>query len=801
MELPTKNEVLALLRAGSPAERHVFLQQLPPNGFKDTAAALMGSSDPGMVVVALGTVIQQYCYGGNPECGAILAAAAHQRAVEIWETVQNHGLIPTSLSVLACSHVKALALLGRSKELLDATEEYIPFYERLGEHQNLSTLQVLRIEALVNLSRLDEAEAELQNEALLQHPIAGIEAKRLKAWVDRHRTDATALKTEREPAPKPPSTQELLNVLKTTIEIGSRGEAATELNEAAKQVNEAAEMLKQQLDQLDSMNRFDPKDPQQYKKLLESLRQGEDFLTKGGEGSELSVRGRVRDASSIFLHRTPAPEEIERSLADLEFGLAWAREHGVTELENDALFGTYLCNSRLNKPSRAADALIGLRGNLESMRRGIKDPLKRGGIFRTYPYLFNVLCEQLYKANRADDLFVAIESSKGRVIADRLTAQTAGVVEDSAIYGCVSGLPELVCRERFHYLTYFVDEACVYAAFVSKDGRVHAVEPVMIPVAELRSAAAHADPRHWGSDSPNVWVRLAPLVAWLDTLLGEGVVEKGDHICYSSDDDFNNIPLHYLKFRDGILLDYFSVSRVHSAFHLHQVLSSKVVGSFDRFAGFVVPTRQDRERPDADAFLKNLDAPLSWLENYGLRGTPARLAEATLEQVSREPLDHRIVHFSTHGHFPETGGNPFHESFLLLADEGGLPDGERVSRGEHNGKLTPSGILDAELDLEGSHISMMACVSGLAREGIAGDTLGLDWAFIQAGASSLISAHWDVSAGRAARFFTRFYGRWIDDEQPRGSAFRATMLELLRGDHTQNSLRKWAAFSLTGDFR
>jgi CHAT domain-containing protein len=290
-------------------------------------------------------------------------------------------------------------------------------------------------------------------------------------------------------------------------------------------------------------------------------------------------------------------------------------------------------------------------------------------------------------------------------------------------------------------------------------------------------------------------------VAWLDGLLAQGIVEKGDHICYSADDDFNNVPLHYLAFRDGILLDWFSVSRVHTAFHLERVLSNEVNRGFDRFAGFVVPMRQDLDKKGSDAFLTNLDAPLKWLEEHGLSGKPVRLSEATLDNVRGQSLDHRIVHFSTHGQFPEKGGNPFHDSYLLLADTGGLPDETRVIRGEHMGKLTPSGILDTGLDLEGSHISLMACVSGLAKEGIAGDALGLDWAFIQAGASSLVSTHWNIGAANAARFFTSFYSKWLEGKQSRASAFRATMIELLAGDRSPAALRQWTAFSLTGDFR
>ena len=93
-----KERVLDLLRTGTPEARIELLRTLPPNEFKNSAASLIGSDSPGMVIVALAPVIQQYCSGSDPDCGAVLAAAAHERAVEIWETVPNHGLIATTLS-------------------------------------------------------------------------------------------------------------------------------------------------------------------------------------------------------------------------------------------------------------------------------------------------------------------------------------------------------------------------------------------------------------------------------------------------------------------------------------------------------------------------------------------------------------------------------------------------------------------------------------------------------------------------------------------------------------------------------
>lgn len=787
MNIPTREKVLALLRSGTGSERIEFLNSLPPNSFTTVAAGLMGSDNPGMVLVAFGPVIQEYCNGSNPELGAVLAAAAHDRAVEIWQTVPNHGLIPTTLSVLACSQVKALALLGRSEEVLTATDEYVPLYEELGEPENLPTLKVLRIEALVNLKKIDEAEAALQDEDLLRHPIAGMEARRLKGYVDRIRGNVTQLRTDQPAVPQTASSEDLLDVLKTAIGLGFEGREAEKLMEAVSQI--------------DPQNRLDPNDPEGFDRLNRILDQGEEFLAKGGENSELAVRGRVRKASQIFVHGTPARKLILSSLAELAACLAWARAHEITEIINDALWGMYLCHSRLEQPSEAADALIALRTSLETVREGIEDPLQRGGVFSGYRYLFNAMCEKLYQADRPEDLLEAIESSKGRAIADRLTAQAeAGdVVADRAIYAAVAKLPDLTRMYNFHYLSFFVDESCVYAALVDKKGKVHATPAVTINHEDLRLMARQVDPKHWEGGAADVSRRLAPLVSWLDQLLDQGVVDEGDHICYSADDDFSNVPLHYLHFREGLVLDWFSVSRVHTAFHLHRVLSQDHAGPPQGYAAFVVPALQDLEKDNADKFVADLDAPWKWLRKQGIEGGAVRMARATMDSLSGAALDHRIVHFATHGFFPEDNGNPFHDSFLLIADRNGLPDKRRLPSEED--RLSPKAILDRGLHLEGSHVTLMACVSGLAKEGISGDALGLDWAFIQAGAASLISTHWNVRASCSAHFFTRFYEKWIMERKSRASAFRETMLELLNGDYSQVSLGMWTAFSLTGDFR
>lgn len=813
----SKAQVLDLLRYGTPEERSEFVKKLPKNSFQDTAARMIKSNNPCAVVLALWSVVQQYAEGLCPEYGALLAEALYERAIELYDEVPNYNLSPSTLSSLAYHHVKALSLMGKFQDVIKAAEKYIKEHQersfekvlaKIGDYtdleqqredyENLPSLKVLIVGALVNLQKIDEAEKFLQeNDSILDDPISGIEANRLKGWINQYKTKTTTLKSQARNSPEPPSSESLLDIMKTAIDLGIGGTVGQE--------------LQKQVDQLDLSNRLDPNNPTHFNQLLEVLKKGESYLGQGNSNSELSVRNKVLNASAIFAHGTPTPEVIEHSLAVLQSSLEWVRKNqniqensGGTELENDALWGIYLCHSRLNQASAAADALIQLRHNLEKMRAGIKDPLKRGGVFSSYRYLFNVLCENLQKAGRAEDLLEAIESSKGRVIADRLTEKSNAVILDEKVYGNIRRLSELTQREKFHYLTYFVDEEKVYAAFVSKQGIVYAIDPIPIRDSVLKTLARNVDPRTWGGfvrGNPRNRIQdtsecLAPLVAWLEDLLQQGVLQKNDHICYSADEDFNNVPLQYLRFKDGLLLDWFSLSRIHSASHLDLVFNKEITPPPAQYLGVVVPRI---EECDKEGFLDNLDMPIQWLAEH-CQGDSLRLTDATLEKVTSTELDHRIIHFATHGHFPKIAiGNPYQESFLLLADVQGLPDKKPID--ELGGKLTPEIIVDKNLNFQGSHVSLMACISGLAKEGIAGDTLGLEWAFIQAGASSLISTHWEVKNSCAAVFFTRFYEKWIKDGQSRASAYRETTLELLNRNYTPQSLYSWAAFSLTGDFR
>ena len=502
--------------------------------------------------------------------------------------------------------------------------------------------------------------------------------------------------------------------------------------------------------------------------------------------------------------------EIQNAIKMLTEARNWARKHHFIEDENDSLWGLHKCFLLTADRLRATDTLQDLRKNLEQMRCQISDPHERAGIFATFPNLFPVLCQLLYQSNRTNELLDAIESAKGRVIADVLLQKKGQLVPDSAYSRPALYLPGLIQKVNAHYLSYFVVDEKTYAVLVARDGSVHASE---IPIGKktLREWTKGIDPKNWNESpgglfgtiiSANLPDRLTPLVKWLEPLMKSALIRQGDHICYSPDDKIHLIPLHYTIFQGKPLVHYLSLSRIQGAYALLTLLKNEPKRPKQSLA-IQVPARQDLDNTEK---LIHLARVPNWLS----KNLPCRLflyKDADIDKLLSLSWCQLLVHFATHGTFPkeelkEREQNPFHGSGLALAKNNQLPSLEMISTGKANDMLmTPEKILD--LDFSGSHVTMQACVSGLAKEGIGGDALGLEWALLQAGANSLLATHWNVQDAVSADFCLRFYQKWLVNNASRADAWRDTVLELMERQYNDNKPKQyyWAGFSLSGDWR
>jgi CHAT domain-containing protein len=202
----------------------------------------------------------------------------------------------------------------------------------------------------------------------------------------------------------------------------------------------------------------------------------------------------------------------------------------------------------------------------------------------------------------------------------------------------------------------------------------------------------------------------------------------------------------------------------------------------------------------------NLGRVPTWLEER-FSGETFIGENADVGELRSRMWNDRIVHFATHGTFPREDEkewrdpNPYTGSGLLLAHDRRVPSGDMIRTGMRDHLLTPERVL--QWDFSGSHVTLHACVSGLASEGIGGDALGLEWALMQAGAESLVATHWNVADEASADFSIHFYQKWIVEGTSRAEAWRESTVMLMnkRYRNAEPEARDWAAFSLSGDWR
>lgn len=744
---PDRKEILALFRSGGAEERAAFVHACPPHPQRDAAATMARSDDVLHRISALGILAIGYCYGRACELGAEIAFAGHALGVEVLRSGRSD-LQATTLSGLACGAVSALRQLGRNPEALAACQQFLRYQVPLDPADpNVDSLRMAQVEILLDLNRPEEARDILEAPPPARGA-AAVAVPLLRTRIEMALIAATRLgRTQGHP----PTPAEL---------------------ERARQAGAVADRVGLQ-------------------------------LGEGGELNELEASARVRRASSVLVDpaRDHVPAHLEEAVTALMAVREFTRSHASPQLDCDALWPLSICLRRLGRYAEAVDAIQELRQHVEALRAGIRDPMERAGPGSNFPYLYPALCQTLTQLGRASELLDAIEGAKGRVVADVLSARAGAAVHDRELSRAAAELPPLLRREAAHYLSFFVDDDATYAALVSKDGVLHAAPAIPLGRAAIRAAATEIDPRLWTANwSPGA--SLAPLLSWLEPLLDAGVIEAGDHLAWSPDESLHEIPLQAVEFRGAPAVETFALSRAHGARSLALVLQQEALRPA-RCVSVEVPALEDP--PDMATQLSRAYERLAAL---GLTGTRICGTDGSRERLRETDLTRAAVHFGAHGTFPgldETGplANPFSGSGLLLAARGRLPSRARPwSLGAGSAAiLTPALILDDRLDFTRSHVSLGACVSGLAREGAGGDALGLDWALVLSGAASIVSTHWEVDARHAATFLERFYEAWLRGGHSRGVAWREVVQGLRREQGPLGNARCWAAFTLSGDWR
>jgi hypothetical protein len=507
----------------------------------------------------------------------------------------------------------------------------------------------------------------------------------------------------------------------------------------------------------------------------------------------------IQDAGRLLLDPDVGRDPVRlRCMRDRLFkAQAWFATSGHELDALDALWPVAVISRRLNEHAAALETMSRIRQTIERRRAGISDPLQTAALFSRFPYLYENIVLSALELGRVDEALSAMETSKGRVIAElRSRREAAGQAEflreAEATATALARLDQLISALQVDYLSFFVAEDETIIVHAAPSGERH-VGRIAISKSGLRELMRQVDPGGWSLfGATPVDRELAPLVEWVLPHL------TASTLVISPDDPLHNLPFHYLQTSRGRLIELIATVKVHGADDLRAAFDDPSPRPTRATAVFL-PAR-DEMGPVAErsAAFDRLCARLP------LAVEPIDGARFDRPSAATLAVPGRLLHLAAHGYWPlrsRGAEEPDHYkgSGVLLARDGMLP-----KRGEppEDGLLSPRLVMESTtLDVRNAVIGIQACVSGLSTEGRAGDALGLEWALIARGASTVLASHWNISFTTAVAFFERFYQGWLVGGLSRAEAFRHAMLAL-RDDPAFHAYGlEWAAFTLIGNWR
>jgi CHAT domain-containing protein/tetratricopeptide (TPR) repeat protein len=156
--------------------------------------------------------------------------------------------------------------------------------------------------------------------------------------------------------------------------------------------------------------------------------------------------------------------------------------------------------------------------------------------------------------------------------------------------------------------------------------------------------------------------------------------------------------------------------------------------------------------------------------------------EATETQARTLAGHYDILHFATHGEFSVS--DPLYSGLRLARD------------GQNDGRLTATEIFG--MDISPALVVLSACRTGLGVVTAGGEIIGMNRAFIYAGAPAILSSLWSVSDESTSNLMQNFYQNL--KYMPKDEALQKAQKDMI-GSKNFSRPFYWAAFYLTGAWR
>ena len=181
---------------------------------------------------------------------------------------------------------------------------------------------------------------------------------------------------------------------------------------------------------------------------------------------------------------------------------------------------------------------------------------------------------------------------------------------------------------------------------------------------------------------------------------------------------------------------------------------------------------------------KTLDLPAAEKEVEMIKGlfpatTIFKRKKATEDIAKELSKDYDIIHFASHGEYIPTA--PLASCVRLSPGNG------------EDGRLEASEIFD--MDIKAELVVTSACQTAIGQIGRGDEIVGLNRAFIYAGANSVLGSLWNISDEATAELMKQFYAniKNLDNAE----ALRQAQLKMINSKDFNNPYY-WAAFNITG---
>lgn len=481
-----------------------------------------------------------------------------------------------------------------------------------------------------------------------------------------------------------------------------------------------------------------------------------------------------------------ATSDVLRGAIDrVQQALAWSTGVGALHHQIDAL---YLLNRLYQRlPAGTSQAFEYAKTLFDNLAEARKSPLHMESVLSftgTHRGLFPFLTQWGFSHSDTALVNKVLEFRKGTLLDQELVP--ADAIDNSAFEPL---------GPRTHYVNFAVleEDDAIFFLLRSPSGIIEATA-LSVTAAEIRCYVQMLDPVDWNrvplfgpgvASSP--YRTFSRLMAGLESAVTNGTIGLGDHLVIAAEDPVVALPLHLLPLAGEPAYRRVTMSRSASFADARRTyLSPRAI---PRVASAVFVPAQGENDIDQKREAHILSLPPMTLQR-SVEGEEADIVGV----LSLFPTS-ELLHVMAHGQRARRGENPIDSAGVRLARDGKLPR----RTGQAEALLSPRAILGGPRLPAGAHVSLLACVTGLAKRGEAGDNLGLELALRQRGAASVLASHWHVDWQSAVEFMRVFYEAWLGLHTTRAEAWRRANEQVAKMAFPRSPLS--GAFSLYGDWR